>query len=151
MTNINEFDDNAAIPMDGEIDYEGSSIIPEGEYLFQIASMKREQVQGTEKMPNHLNLKFMLRLSNADGPAGTLWDNLRMYRKWLWKYNDLAKSIGHTAADSTKISIDWDSFVGSEGRVQITISDWKKNDGTVQKQNNVKYLLPSTQPPDVPW
>ena len=61
-----EFDDMAAIPMDGsEIHYEEQKkVIPEGEYLFTITQMKREQQNATDKMPRHVNIKFMLKLEN---------------------------------------------------------------------------------------
>jgi hypothetical protein len=140
------YNENDAIPMDGSFEVEApSSLIPEGEYLFTIAQMKREQVEAKGKMPKHVNIKFMLRLENADGPAGTVWDNLRMYMKWAWKFAELAKSIGHTAADANSCRIDWSKFEGAQGRVKITQKDWEKNDGTKEKQNAFKYLLPVTE------
>ena len=34
-------------------------------------------------------------------------------------------------------------FVGAEGRVKVTVRDWKKNDGTTEQQNQFKYLPPA--------
>lgn len=149
-----EYDDMAAIPMDGsvEIQYEEpKKIIPEGEYLFRIEQMKREQQNATDKMPRHVNVKFMLRLENEDGPVGTAWDNLRMYMKWMWKFAEIAKSIGHTPVDSNTYRIDWDKFIGAEGRVKVTVKDWKKNDGTTEQQNNFKYLPPAVDDGEQPF
>lgn len=148
-----EINEMAEIPMDGTpVTYEGgSSIIQPGEYLFRIINLRKEMVEATAKMPKHMNMKFQLKLETADGPSGTAWDNIRMYRKWLWKYSELAKSIGHAAKDSTSILIHWDKFVGSEGRVKIDITDWKKSDGTVEKQNTFKYLLPAENPKEMPF
>ena len=147
-----EYDDMAAIPMDGSITYEEQKkIIPEGEYLFRIEQMKREQQNATDKMPRHVNVKFMLRLENEDGPAGTAWDNLRMYMKWAWKFAEIAKSIGHTPPESKSCRIDWEHFIGAEGRVRISVKDWKRNDGTVEKQNAFKYLPPAKDDGDQPF
>ncbi|MBO7088966.1 MAG: hypothetical protein J6W70_03595, partial [Lentisphaeria bacterium] len=55
----------------------------------------------------------------------------------------IAKSIGHTPADSNNVHIDWEHFVGAEGRVKVTVRDWKKNDGTTEQQNQFKYLPPA--------
>lgn len=139
---MTEFNENAAIPMDGPIEYDGSSqLLPEGDYYFTIQEMKREQCSSTEKMPPHINVKFRLKLTNGE-LTGHAWDNLRMYQKWIWKYADIAKCIGHTAAESTQIRVDWNKFVGAEGKVRVTLKDWRRNDGTVEKQYNFKYLLP---------
>lgn len=145
-------DENAAIPMDGNFEVEApSSLIPEGEYLFTIAQMKREQVEAKGNMPKHTNIKFMLRLENADGPAGTVWDNLRMYMKWAWKFSAIAKSIGHTPPDSKSSRIIWANFEGAQGRVRITVKDWKRSDGTVEKQNDFKYLPPAAESGEQPF
>lgn len=144
--------ENMPISLDGDVEYTGgSSLIPEGEYLFRIANMKREEVEAKGDMPKHINLKFQLKLENADGSAGYAWDNVRMYMKWVWKYSDLAKSIGHWPVSAAKGHIDLNRFVGAEGRVRVTITDWKKRDGTTEKQNSFKYLPPAEQPPEVPW
>jgi len=135
-------EENDMIPMDGQpIHYEEetSSVVPEGRYLFRIIRMKREQVNATEKMPRHINVKFQMVLETADGEVGRVWDNLRMYRKWLWKYSQIAKSIGHTPKDSSDIFIDWGKFEGAEGVLDATVSDFQKRDGTVAKQNSFKY------------
>ena len=142
---MGQYDEYAAVPMDGEIEVENENqIIPEGEYLFRIVSMKREQVEKTEKMPNHTNIRFQIKLEHPDGTsAGNAFDNIRMYMKWAWKFSDIAKSIGHTPPDSRSCRIAWDKFVGAEGRVKVTIRDWKKSDGTIEKQNAFKYLPPA--------
>ena len=141
MTELNE---NAAIPMDGTaVEYDSTpQLLPEGEYFFTVMEMKREQCGSSEKMPPHINVKFRLKLTNGE-LTGHAWDNLRMYQKWIWKYADIAKSIGHTAPDSTLVRVDWAKFVGSEGKVKVTLKDWTRNDGTVEKQYQFKYLLPA--------
>ena len=139
-------DEYGAIPMDGQpVDYhqDSSDEITPGEYFFRIEAMKRVQQQASGNMPSHVNVKFKLRLETPEGVAGYLWDNIRMYNKFLWKYADLAKAIGHTPPDSTQIRIDWGSFVGSTGKVKITDQEWKKQDGTVSIQKNCKYLVPA--------
>ena len=135
----------AAIPMDGsEVEYqtENREIAP-GEYFFTITAMKRVQEEARGSMPAHVNVKFKLQLETPDGPVGVVWDNLRMYQKWLWKYAKLAKCIGHTPPDATRIRIDWGTFVGATGRVKISKREWKKSDGTVEMQNDCKYLAAS--------
>ena len=140
-------DEMAAIPMDGsEVEYvsENREVAP-GEYFFRITAMKRIQEEARGSMPAHTNVKFKLELETADGPAGVVWDNLRMYQKWLWKYSDLAKCIGHTAPDATRIRIDWSKFIGATGRVKLSMRDWKKSDGTVEKVPDCKYLAAPRQ------
>lgn len=143
---MSDYDQNAAISFDGEIIYnesERDTKIEPGEYLFKILQYKRENVQATGKMPNHVNVKFQLELENADGIAGRVWDNMRMYMKWAWKLARIAKSIGHTAVDSNQIRIDWSRFEGAEGRLKLTHKTWKKQDGTETLQNEYEYLPPA--------
>ena len=82
-------------------------------------------------------------LENADGQRGTVWDNLRMYQKWVWKYAEIAKAIGHTSPDSTQIRIDWSRFVGASGKVRLSHRVWEKDDGTKETQADLKYIIPS--------
>lgn len=140
-------DEMAAIPMDGsEIEYQSENReVPPGEYFFTIMAMKRVQEEARGSMPAHVNVKFKLQLETADGPVGVVWDNLRMYNKWLWKYAELAKCIGHTAPDATRIRIDWGRFEGATGRVKLSKREWKKSDGTVELQNDCKYLPAARQ------
>ena len=140
-------DETAAIPMDGsEVEYTSENReVPAGEYFFTITAMKRVQEESRGSMPAHVNVKFKLQLETGDGPVGVVWDNLRMYNKWLWKYAELAKCIGHTAPDATRIRIDWGKFVGATGRVKISKREWKKSDGTVELQNDCKYLPAARQ------
>ena len=148
---MSQIDEYAAIPMNGEIIYDNEhKIIQPGEYLFTVISMKREQVERSEKMPNHINIKFQLKLETADGDAGKVWDNLRMYNKWLWKYAELAVSIGHTPVGSNRIQIDWSKFVGAQGQVQIGKRTWERNDGTKKEQNTFEYLCPPLPSDDTP-
>lgn len=137
------YNENEEILMDGtavHYEEETSTVVPEGRYLFRILKMKREQVNATEKMPRHVNIRFMMLLETADGEAGRVWDNLRMYKKWLWKYSQVAKSIGHTPRESSDIVIDWNRFEGSTGLLEATVGDFKKRDGTVVQQNSFKFL-----------
>lgn len=138
---------NNAISFDEGIHYEGGSgefrEIPEGEYCFRILQYRRENVQATGKMPNHVNVKFQLELEDADGIAGKVWDNLRMYQKWAWKYAQIAKSIGHAAPADKDIRINWGAIEGAEGRLKLKKREWTKNDGTKGLQNDFEYLLPA--------
>lgn len=148
-------DENGSIPMDGSaVHYEGdkSEIIPAGTYLFRVVRLRREQVDASQTMPRHVNLKWLMVLEDADGEVGKAWDNLRMYRKWLWKFESVAKAIGHTPKESHDIRIDWNRFEGATGCVEVSVSKWKRRDGTEEPQNNFKYIWPddgkgqSTQP-----
>ena len=135
--------ENASIPMDGTaVHYEGdqNAIIPAGTYFFRVLRLKREQVDATQSMPRHVNLRWLMLLENADGEAGRAWDNLRMYRKWLWKYEAVAKAVGHTPKDSQDIRIDWNAFEGATGRVEVEVGEWTRRDGTKEPQNRFKYL-----------
>ena len=141
---MNEYD---AIPMDAPVEYDGGNELPPaGEYFFTVCDMKRKQVEKTDKMPPHVDVRYLLRLEDGSGHTYTLWDDIRMYQKWVWKYAELARSIGHTAPDDRMIRIDWPRFVGSGGRCQVTLKDWTRHDGTTEKQAQVKYLLPQTAP-----
>lgn len=151
---MSQIDENAPIGMDENfsVEYDNSTkLIPDGEYLFKIISMKREQIEKTDTMPSHINIKFQIKIENADGVVGTAWDNIRMYMKWAWKFAELAKSIGDTPPNSQTCRINWNSFIGAEGRVKVSQKDWKRRDGTSEKQNVFKYLLPAAPSGDQPF
>lgn len=153
MSDYNQIEnENAPISMDenAEVTYENTKkLIPDGVYLFTISQMKRMQVEQRGSNPAHVKISFLLRLENEDGNAGTAWDDLRMYMKFAWKFSDLAKSIGDTPPNSKTSKISWSNFIGKTGRVQVTHSPWKKMDGTIEQQNNFKYLLPAVPTGDM--
>lgn len=137
------YNENEAIPMDGtSVHYEenATQVVPAGKYRFRIAMVRREQVNQTDKMPRHINMRWMMILEDADGERGRVWDNLRMYNKWLWKYAQVAKAIGHTAPESPDVRIDWSRFEGATGMVEASLGDYTRKDGTTVKQNSFKYL-----------
>lgn len=151
---MSQYDENAAIGMDDgfTVEYDDAQkLIPDGEYLFRIINMKREQVEKTDKMPAHINIKFQIKIEDADGVVGTAWDNVRMYMKWAWKFAELAKAIGDTPPDSKTCRINWGAFVGAEGRVKVGNKTWEKRDGTKEPQNTFKYLPPAVSDGEQPF
>ena len=146
-------DEMAEIPMDGaEVVYEDENReIPPGEYFFRVVALKRVKEEASGSMPAHVNIKFKLELETPEGKVGVAWDNIRMYQKFLWKYADLAKAIGHTAPDATRIKLDWSTFVGATGRVKLGKREWKKSDGTTELQNDFKYLTPPAANEEQPF
>ncbi len=132
------------IPMDGSpVIYDGdqNELVPAGEYLFRVLQMKRVHREAKGKMPKHVEVRFYMELENADGERYKVWDGIRMYSAFIWKYAALAKAIGHTKKDSKNIIVDWSRFEGAEGRVKVTQRKW--ND---QMQNDFTYLLPAEDP-----
>lgn len=139
------FDENAAIPMDGTpVIYEDeNALIPAGEYTFRVLTVKRVNEEARGKMPAHVNIKFKMQLFTLEGAsAGVAWDNIRMYMRFMWKYAEFAKCIGQTPPGDNQIRLNWSQAEGAEGRVRVSMREWKRQDGTTEQQNDFKYLVP---------
>lgn len=139
------YNENDAIPTDAPVEYEGGfSVIPEGEYFFKVLSVERKQSEGGPNSPPHTKMNMTLQIENAEGHSlGQVKDDLPMFMKFVWKYNDFAKSIGMVKPDEKNIFVDWKNVPGSEGKCKLTIRKYEKRDGTTGEQNQVKYLIPS--------
>lgn len=141
---MNSCNENDAIPVDAPVEYEGGfTVIPEGEYFFKVLSVDRKQSEGGANFPAHLKMCLALQIENAEGHSiGQVKDDIPMYRKFLWKYSDFAKSIGMVKPDDKNIFVNWQQVPGSEGKCKVTIRKYTKRDGSEGEQNQVKYLLP---------
>lgn len=142
-----DYDEFAEIPMDGGVVWreedQQPKEIPDGEYIFTVCELKTEWKERSEKAPRHMVQKFRLKLSNADGDVGYLWDNVPMYMKFMWKYTKLAKAIGHTPKDSDKVTLRWSEIVGAEGRCKVERKPQKKD--PTKTFAAIDYLLPADE------
>jgi len=141
MSNYNE---NDAIPMDRPVEYEGTSIVPDGEYFFKVLKTERKQSEGGANFPAHLKMVIYLQIQDKEGNViGTVKDDIPMFMKFIWKYHDFAKSIGVVKPDVKDVFVNWNEVPGCEGKCKVTTRKYKKTDGSEGEQNQVKYLLPA--------
>ncbi len=122
-----------------EDDGQGFVLLPEGDYEFQVTGFERGQHNGSAKVP--ACPKALLTLS-IDTPSGVaqVKTSLLLYKTVEWKLSSFFRSIGQKK-HGQRLVMDWNSVLGSSGRVHIVQREFTGSDGTQKKTNDVDYFI----------
>ena len=129
---------------DDQIENDGAEfiILPKGNYDFEVTAFERGRFNGSEKMPACNQATLTIKLFAPDGQTTSVKKNLLLHSKVEWKLCEFFTSIGQRKKGE-KATMNWNAVVGSRGRCEVTIRDWKKDDGTPMQNNEVsKFLEP---------
>lgn len=127
---------------DDQIENEGADfvLLPEGNYDFEVTTFERGRFNGSEKMPPCNQANLIICITATNGQSTTVKKNLLLHSKVEWKLCEFFTSIGQRKKGE-KVSMNWNAVVGSRGRCEVTIRNWKKDDGTPMQSNEIKKFL----------
>ncbi len=128
---------------DDQIENEGQEFIllPKGNYDFEITSFERGRFNGSEKIPPCKQATLTLKITAPNGQPVSVKSNLILYGKMEWKLCEFFTSIGQRKKGEKNYTMNWNAVIGSRGKCEIDIRDWKKDDGTPMQSNEVKKFL----------
>lgn len=140
-TNTMPANDNGCLDWDSEISNDGPEflILPEGDYLFQVAEFERARHGGSAKLPPCNKASLTLEIKTADGTARAKTD-LFLHRNTEWKVSSFFRSIG-LKAKGTEVKMDWNKVPGAWGRAHIKPRSYVGNDGNEHQANEVVRFL----------
>lgn len=128
---------------DDEIEKDGpvSVLLPEGEYNFTVAGFKRGRFQGSTKMPPCNEAILELKVHSPEHGDVTVFDRLFLHTKTEGFLSNFFTGIGQKKPGE-KLKMNWNSVVGSTGRLKIEHNKFKKDNGEERVNNQVETYLP---------
>lgn len=115
------------------------TILAEGDYDFTITSLRRGRFPGGPKVPACNMASITLRIDTPDGPV-YVYDDLLLHQIVAWRLVSFFSCIAPVSGD--KITMDWDSVPGAQGRVHIRPRTYLGRDGQERQTNEIVRYLP---------
>lgn len=144
MTNYEN--NNIAMGWDDTIENDSSfTLLPEGDYDFEVTKFERGRFEGSEKMcacpMAILSLKCV-----GNGKSSTIIHNLMLNRKMEWKLCEFFIAIGDRK-HGEPLRPNWGTVLGKKGRCKVGIREWTNNNGETKQANEItKFYEPSDTP-----
>lgn len=132
---------NEVLDWDGVLENDGSefTVLPEGDYIFEVTNMERGSFPGSEKMCACAKATISLKIVDVEKGAVIVFDDLILHKKMEWKLSQFFRAIG-MKKKGERLVMDWNKVVGSRGRVHIFVNKYTAKDGTPRENNKVaKY------------
>lgn len=112
------------------------TILPAGDYDFEVIEFERARHAGSEKLPPCNKAVVTLKIKSPEGET-TIRHNLFLHSKTEGMLCAFFTAIGQRQ-HGEKLQMNWSKVVGSTGRAKIEIKKLPKDDGTVSEFNQVK-------------
>ncbi len=134
---------DSALDWDSEITKENEfELLPEGIYEFTVESMERGRFDGSEKTSACPKASLTLAIINpATGHVCRVFDSLLLHSKFEWKLSQFFTAIGEKKKGEP-LRMNWANVPGASGKLELTINQYKKKDGSNGENNRVSKYLP---------
>lgn len=147
MSNVN---DDYELSWDSVISKESEfELLPAGNYNFVVTGMERGRFPGSEKMKACPTAVLSLKLTGEDGATGTVTDTLYLSSKAEWRLSQFFTAIGQKKKGED-LRPNWNTVTGSNGKLELSVNEYTKKDGTTGKSNRVGKYLPREELKAVP-
>lgn len=126
-----------------EIEKDGGDFIllPAGDYNFTVEKFERGRFQGSAKMPACNQAKLTLTVHSQEHGDVTVFNNLFLHTKTEGLLSNFFSGIGQKKKGE-KLRMNWQTVIGSKGRLKLEVNTFKGNDGNDRTNNQVKTFLP---------
>jgi len=132
---------------DDEIEDDGPSftIVPEGDYEFEVMKMERARHNGSANLPPCNKAVVHIKITGEGGET-TIKHNLFLHTKTEGLLCAFFRGIGQRK-HGEKIAMNWNRVVGSTGRAKVGIRKWTNDDGKEMEFNEiVEFYDPEDKP-----
>lgn len=121
-----------------EIENDGPdfTLLPEGDYDFEVTEFERGRHPGSDKLPPCNKAVVSIRIKGEEGMS-TVKHQLFLHTKTEGLLCNFFTAIGQRQKGQ-KVSMDWNKVVGSKGRAKVGIRKWKNDKGEELEFNNIK-------------
>ena len=140
-----------ALGWDDEIENDGEdfTMIPEGDYSFEVAKFERARFNGSDKMPACNKAVLGIEIIDEDGKTlTTINHNLLLHSRSEWQICQFFRSIG-ARSHGEKVKMDWNNVVGKQGRCKVIHKKQKSNKDASKEVvfvNIAKFYDPDNAP-----
>ncbi|MGG1986435.1 hypothetical protein [Brevibacillus brevis] len=128
---------------DDEIQKDGMEfiVLPEGDYNFTVTKFERGRFAGSEKMPPCNQAKLELKVHSPEHGDVVVFHNLLLHTKTEGLLSNFFAGIGQKKKGE-KLRMNWNTVVGSKGRLKLEIHQFKNGKGENRTNNQVKSFYP---------
>lgn len=134
---------------DDEIEKDSSSdftLLPAGEYAFEVTEFTRERYNGGEKLPPCNMAVVGIKIDGGELGSTTINERLFLHTKTEGILCAFFTSIGQRQ-HGDKVKMNWGQVVGSKGRAKFGIRKYTADDGEPREINQVKRWLEPVEAP----
>lgn len=112
------------------------TLLPEGDYDFEITALERGRYAGGDKLPPCNKAVVTLKIEAPEGDA-TIKHNFYLHSSVEGLLCAFFSSIGFRQKGE-RIQMNWNKVVGSTGRCKVGIRKWTGDDGIERPSNDIK-------------
>lgn len=131
---------------DDEIQKDGGEFIllPAGDYNFTVSKFERARFAGSEKMPACNQAKLELTVHSPEHGDVIVFHNLFLHTKTEGLLSNFFTGIGQKRKGEP-LRMNWNTVVGSKGRLKLDIHQFTGRDGDERRNNQVKSFYPADE------
>ncbi|BFH16529.1 hypothetical protein WDD9_005647 [Paenibacillus melissococcoides] len=124
---------------DDEITKDGGEfiVIPAGDYDFTVTKFERGRFAGSEKMPACNQAKLEITVHSPEHGDVVVFHNLFLHTKTEGLLSNFFAAIGQKKKGEP-LRMNWNTVVGSKGRLKLEINTFTGRDGQERTNNQVK-------------
>ncbi|QYR20827.1 hypothetical protein KZ483_24220 [Paenibacillus sp. sptzw28] len=131
---------------DDEIEKDGGDfiVLPAGDYNFTVTKFERGRFAGSEKMPACNQAKLELTVHSPEHGDVVVIHTLLLHTKTEGFLSNFFAGIGQKKKGD-KLKMNWQTVVGSKGRLKLFVDKFTGNDGVEKSNNKVKSFYPKDE------
>lgn len=124
---------------DDEIQKDGGEfiVLPAGDYNFTVAKFERARFAGSDKMPPCNQAKLELTVHSPEHGDVVVFHNLFLHTKTEGLLSNFFSGIGQKKKGEP-LRMNWNTVVGSKGRLKLEVNHFVGRDGGERTNNQVK-------------
>ncbi|MEK4453918.1 hypothetical protein [Paenibacillus sp. FSL L8-0506] len=126
------------------------TLLPAGDYNFTVTKFERGRFNGSDKMPACNQAKIELTVHSPEHGDVVIFHNLFLHTKTEGLLSNFFAGIGQKRKGE-KLKMNWQTVIGSRGRLKLEINNFKGRDGVDKTNNQVKTFYAADElPPGQP-
>ena len=131
-------DPGYALGWDDPIEKDGAdfTILPEGDYEFEVTEFERGRHPGSDKLPACNKAVVHIRVEGKEG-VSIIRHQLFLHSITEGMLCAFFTGIGQRRKGE-KVTMNWNAVVGSKGRAKVGIKNWKNDQGEEKTFNEIK-------------
>lgn len=128
---------------DDEIEKDGGDfiVLPAGDYNFTVSKFERGRFAGSAKMPACNQAKLELTVHSPEHGDVVIFHTLLLHTKTEGFLSNFFSGIGQKKKGE-KLRMNWNTVIGSKGKLKLKINKFIGRDGTEKENNEVQTFHP---------
>lgn len=127
-------------------DGEDFSLVPAGDYYFEVKKFERGRFNGSEKMPACHQATLTIEVDDGKGNKTSILHTLLLHTKTEWRLSQFFAAIGQKKKGQP-LRMDWNRVVGSRGKCKVFIDKYKTQGGVERESNKIDKFYPADETP----